>query len=57
MISLGAEYFKQMADITSIATRNQDLSVLRHFLDTMVTRHAIVLDPALSVRGERYSTI
>jgi integrase/recombinase XerD len=30
---------------------------LRHFFDGMVTRHAIVLNPALSVRGERYSAI
>jgi integrase/recombinase XerD len=41
----------------SVATRNQHLSALRHFFDAMVTRHAIVLNPALSVRGERYSAI
>lgn len=51
------EYFAEMAQSTSIATRNQHLSALRHFFDGMVTRHAIVLNPALSVRGERYSAI
>jgi len=51
------EYFTELAKTTSIATRNQHLSALRHFFDGMVTRHAIVLNPALSVRGERYSVI
>ncbi len=46
-----------MATTTSIATRNQHLSALRHFFDGLVTRHAIVLNPAHSVRGERYSVI
>ena len=41
----------------SIATRKQHLSALRHFFDGMVTRHAIALNPALSVRGERYSVM
>ena len=49
------QYFAELAKTTSIATRNQHLSALRHFFDGMVTRHAIVLNPALSVRGERYS--
>jgi integrase/recombinase XerD len=30
---------------------------LRHFFDCLVTRHAILLNPALSVRGERYEVI
>jgi integrase/recombinase XerD len=51
------KYFGQLAKTTSIATRNQHLSALRHFFDGMVTRHAIVLNPALSVRGERYRAI
>jgi integrase/recombinase XerD len=50
-------YFGELAKTTSIATRNQHLSALRHFFDGMVTRHAIVLNPALSVRGERYTAI
>ena len=51
------QYFAELAKTTSIATRNQHLSALRHFFDGMVTRHAIVLNPALSVRGERYSVM
>lgn len=41
----------------SIATRKQHLAALRHFFDGMVTRHAILLNPALSVRGERYEVV
>jgi site-specific recombinase XerD len=42
---------------TSVATRKQHLSALRHFFDGLVTRHAVILNPALSVRGERYEVI
>jgi integrase len=41
----------------SVATRKQHLAALRHFLDGLVTRHAILLNPALSVRGERYQVV
>ncbi len=41
----------------SVATRKQHLAGLRHFFDGMVTRHAIILNPALSVREERYEVI
>ncbi len=41
----------------SIATRKQHLAAIRHFFDGMVTRHAIILNPALSVRGERYEVV
>jgi integrase/recombinase XerD len=51
------QYFAEMAQSTSIATRNQHLSALRHFFDGLVTRHAIMLNPALSVRGERYTVL
>src|SRR5579862_2528075 len=51
------QYFAALAKTTSIATRNQHLSALRHFFDGLVTRHAIALNPALSVRGERYSVM
>lgn len=37
-----------------MATRKQHLAALRHYFDGLVTRHAIILNPALSVRGERY---
>lgn len=50
-------YFDGLVDTTSIATRKQHLAALRHFFDGMVTRHAIVLNPALSVRGERYQVV
>lgn len=49
------EYFDQRKG--SIATRKQHLAALRHFFDALVTRHAIILNPALSVRGERYTVI
>lgn len=42
---------------TSIATRKQHLAALRHFFDGLVTRHAILLNPALSVRGDRYEVV
>jgi integrase/recombinase XerD len=41
----------------SVATKKQILAGLRHFFDGMVTRHAIALNPALSVRGERYQVL
>jgi len=50
-------YFDQLGNTTSIATRKQHLAALRHFFDGMVIRHAIVLNPALSVRGERYQVV
>ena len=40
-----------------IASRKQHLAAIRHFFDGMVTRHAVILNPALSVRGDRYSVI
>lgn len=42
---------------TSVATRKQHLAALRHFFDSLVTRHAVILNPALSVRGERYQVV
>lgn len=42
---------------TSVATRKQHLAALRHFFDSLVTRHAMILNPALSVRGERYQVV
>lgn len=46
-------------DRLTIATvsKKQILAGLRHFFDGMVTRHALALNPALSVRTERYSVI
>ncbi|MGH9453768.1 MAG: tyrosine-type recombinase/integrase, partial [Terriglobia bacterium] len=50
------QYFDSLNHV-SIATRKQRLAAIRHFFDGMVTRHAIILNPALSVRGERYEVI
>lgn len=41
----------------STASKKQVLAGLRHFFDGMVTRHAIALNPALSVRTERYTVV
>src|SRR5258708_28960750 len=41
----------------SSATRKQHLAAIRHFFDGLVTRHAVILNPALSVRGERYQVM
>jgi integrase/recombinase XerD len=52
------QYFDELRKRTlSIATRKQHLAALRHFFDAMVTRHAVILNPALSVRGDRYEAI
>lgn len=48
-------YFDQLT--ISVATKKLHLSALRHFFDRMVNRHVIVLNPALSVRGERSSVM
>ncbi len=39
---------------SSIPTKKQHLSALRCFFDRLVLRHAVPLNPASSVRGERY---
>lgn len=41
----------------SAATKKLHLAGLRHFFDTLVTRHVVVLNPALSVRGERLQVL
>ena len=40
-----------------ISSKKQPLAAIRHFFDGLVTRHAVMLNPAASVRGERYSVI
>jgi site-specific recombinase XerD len=35
------------------ATKKQHLAALRHFFDTLVARHVLILNPAASVRTER----
>ncbi len=39
------------------ATKKLHLSGLRHFFDTLVSRHVVVLNPAASVRGERLQVV
>lgn len=51
------QYLDGLRKNTSVATRKQHLAALRHFFDALVTRHAIILNPALSVRGERYQVV
>jgi site-specific recombinase XerD len=50
---LVGQYIDQLAG--SIPTRKQHLAALRGFFDILVLRHVVVLNPAASVRGERYS--
>lgn len=49
------KYLEQMP--VSIPTKKLRLSALKNFFDLAVTRHAVPLNPALSVRGERYSVV
>ena len=51
------QYFADMAADTSIATRNMRLSALRHFFDNLVNRHAIAINPARTVRGEKFNVM
>ena len=39
------------------STKKLHLAALRHFFDTLVTRHVVVLNPAASVRSERLQVI
>ncbi len=41
----------------SLATKKLHLAALRHFFDTLVTRHVVILNPAASVRGERLQVV
>lgn len=45
-------YYDQLP--LSIPTKKQHLAALRCFFDRLVLRHAVALNPAASVRGERY---
>ena len=51
------QYLDGLRKETTVSTRKQHLAALRHFFDGLVMRHAILLNPALSVRGERYEVI
>jgi site-specific recombinase XerD len=41
----------------ALPTKKQHLAALRHFFDQLVIRHAVMLNPAASVRGERYQVV
>ncbi len=41
----------------SVPTKKVHLAALRAFLDLLVNRHLLMLNPAASVRGERYSVV
>lgn len=41
----------------SIPTRKLELAALRRFFDLLVNRHLVVLNPAASVRGEKYEVV
>ena len=41
----------------AVASKKVYLAAIRHLFDTLVVRHAVVLNPAASVRGERYQVV
>ncbi len=41
----------------SVPTKKQHLAALRKFFDRLVIRHVVVLNPAASVRAERYQAV
>lgn len=48
-------YFDELP--VSIPSKKLHLAAIRSFFDVLVTRHVVVLNPALSVRTERYSVM
>ncbi|MBX9791030.1 MAG: tyrosine-type recombinase/integrase [Pirellulales bacterium] len=52
---LVGQYFDEMPGSTP--TKKLHLSGIRAFFDVLVQRHVLVLNPALSVRTERYSAV
>jgi site-specific recombinase XerD len=50
-----ASYLDQLNCAT--ATKKLHLAGLRHFFDTLVTRHVVILNPAHSVRGDRLQVL
>lgn len=53
--ALVGEYIDQ--NRASVSTKKQHLAALRHFFDGMVNRHAVVLNPVATVRGERLQVV
>ncbi len=52
---LVGEYFGRHPG--SVPTKKQHLAAIRRFFDRLVVRHAVILNPALSVRAERYQVV
>lgn len=48
-------YFDELEG--SIPTKKLSLAAIRRFFDAMVQRHVMILNPAASVRAERYSVV
>jgi site-specific recombinase XerD len=48
-------YFDEMEG--SVPTKKLALAAIRRFFDALVQRHVMILNPAASVRGERYAVI
>ena len=48
-------YFDRMA--ASVPTKKLHLAAIRGLFDVLVVRHVVVLNPAASVRGERYQVV
>jgi integrase/recombinase XerD len=50
-----AGHVREYFDLSTLqlSSQKQTLAALRHFFDVMVTRHALILNPAASVRLER----
>ncbi|MBY0460635.1 MAG: site-specific integrase, partial [Gemmataceae bacterium] len=55
MPGMVGEYMDQLPG--SAPTRKLHLAALRAFFDTLCVRHVVVLNPAASVRGERYQAV
>jgi site-specific recombinase XerD len=41
----------------AVSSKKVYLAAIRHLFDTLVVRHVVVLNPAASVRGERYQVV
>jgi integrase/recombinase XerD len=48
-------YFDELE--CSVPTKKLALAAIRRFFDAMVQRHVMILNPAASVRGERYAVV
>ena len=49
------QYLDALPD--AVSSKKVYLAAIRHLFDTLVVRHAVALNPAASVRGERYQVV